>query len=317
MTIKDYLSEKLHTLAGLALGTVALAACLSPLPALAQTQTAAPAAPAPAVAGHPEMWVAKGPAGTVYMLGSFHLLKPGTNWQDDRVAKAMAASDHIWFEVADFDDQALAQSLVFKYGVYSAPELSQHLTPDETAKLTAALTRHGMTIDSIQRFKPWLVAIVLVQKSAVDAGFDAAGGVDLTLFRQAKAAGKTVTGFENLDFQFNLLAHLDDKDGLSFLDATLKDDSEGTAKLNTMADAWLKGDEAVMTREVVTTLQKETPDLYQKMLVSRNTAWLPQVEALLKAPGTSFVVVGDGHMLGADGLVARLKADGMTVERLN
>ncbi len=294
-----------HTLAGLLLGCAALLFSILSLPAHAEAPTA-----------HPAMWVATGPKGTVYMLGSFHLLKPAVVWEDSRIDAAMSASDHIWFEVTDFDDTALAQSMFFKYGLYAAPELSQHLSETQIKDLGAALIRHGMSIDAVQRFKPWAIALVLTQKSATDAGFDPQGGVDITLYHKARTAGKPVAGFETLEQQIKLLAEVDDKDGVSFLDETLKDDAGGVSKLDVMADAWAAGDNDTLTREVVTEMKREEPDLYRRMLYERNMAWLPQVEAMLKAPGTSFVIVGDGHLLGEDGLVARLKADGMSVREV-
>ena len=306
MALKDYLTEKLHGLAGFVLGCAALLLSAVAIPVHAGTPVA-----------HPAMWIAEGPQGTVYLLGSFHLLKPGVAWQDSRVEAAMTASDHVWFEVTDFDDTALAQSMFIKYGLYASPELSSHLSAAEIRDLSTALARHAMTIDNVQRFKPWAVALVLTQKSAMDAGFDAAGGVDMTLFHKAKVAGKAIAGFETLEQQITLLAKVDDKDGLSFLDETLKDDADGVAKLNMMADAWAAGDNDTLTREIVVEMKREEPDLYRRMLSDRNTAWLPKVEDMLKAPGTSFVIVGDGHLLGEDGLVARLKADGMSVKALN
>ena len=54
------------------------------------------------------------------------------------------------------------------------------------------------------------------------------------------------------------------------------------------------------------------------MNVERNAAWLPRIEARLRAPGTddTLVVVGSLHLLGPDGLVEKLRAKGFRVERV-
>ena len=60
---------------------------------------------------------------------------------------------------------------------------------------------------------------------------------------------------------------------------------------------------------------KEEPHMYQVLLGDRNRAWLPQVEALLSRPRPAFVLVGAAHLVGADGLLAMLKAKGYSVEQ--
>jgi hypothetical protein len=56
--------------------------------------------------------------------------------------------------------------------------------------------------------------------------------------------------------------------------------------------------------------------VYQRLLVGRNRAWLPKIEALFSRPGHAFVVVGAAHLVGPDGLVAMLKAKGYQLVQL-
>ena len=65
-------------------------------------------------------------------------------------------------------------------------------------------------------------------------------------------------------------------------------------------------------------MKAEYPDLYQRLNVARNEAWLPRVRALLddQAEDDALVVVGALHLVGEDGLVRRLREAGYTVERL-
>jgi uncharacterized protein YbaP (TraB family) len=53
--------------------------------------------------------------------------------------------------------------------------------------------------------------------------------------------------------------------------------------------------------------------MYQKLLLDRNRAWLPKIEALFSRPKSAFVVVGAAHLVGSDGLLAMLRARGYTV----
>jgi uncharacterized protein YbaP (TraB family) len=65
-------------------------------------------------------------------------------------------------------------------------------------------------------------------------------------------------------------------------------------------------------------MQREYPRLYQRIDVARNEAWLPVIEGRLQGPGgdDTLVVVGSLHLLGPDGLIERLRADGHVVRRI-
>ena len=295
-------------------GFAGIALALTALVAPIGSRALAEPAPAAQDVGHPLMWVVHGPQGTLYLLGSFHLLQPGAVWEDARIDAALDQADRVWFELTGFDDAAAAQQLFVKYGFYAGPELSQHLDADTAKRLDADLTRHGMTLDAVQRFKPWAVALVLAQKDLADQGFDSGQGVDLTLYHKALAAKKDVQGFETLDMQIGLLAHVDNSDGLSLLKETLGDDDDGPAKMVGMARAWLHGDEAALVRDAVIEMKTDYPDLYKRVLLDRNLSWEPRIEAMARAKGTTLVVVGAGHLIGPDGVVAHLRADGFTVE---
>jgi uncharacterized protein YbaP (TraB family) len=100
-----------------------------------------------------------------------------------------------------------------------------------------------------------------------------------------------------------------------FLAETLKELNTEKANITKLADAWQAGDAPTIERIVLTDL-KSDPDLYQRLLVDRNRAWLPQLEGLFSRPGRSFVVVGAAHLVGPDGLLQMLKAKGYAVEQM-
>jgi uncharacterized protein YbaP (TraB family) len=82
-----------------------------------------------------------------------------------------------------------------------------------------------------------------------------------------------------------------------------------------LARAWKAGDTAAIEKVVLSDLKSE-PQMYQRLLVDRNRAWLPKIEALFARPKPAFVVVGAAHLVGTDGLIAMLRAKGYTVTQL-
>jgi len=121
-----------------------------------------------------------------------------------------------------------------------------------------------------------------------------------------------VQGLESLDFQIaqfdGLSMPLQDK----MLSDTLKEMGTTQEAVGEMARAWNTGDAAAIERIVLRDL-KSDPQMYQRLLVDRNRAWLPKLEALFARPKPAFVVVGAAHLVGSDGLIAMLKAKGYTV----
>ncbi len=61
---------------------------------------------------------------------------------------------------------------------------------------------------------------------------------------------------------------------------------------------------------------RATPVLARALLTDRNAAWADWIAARLATPGKVFLAVGAGHLGGANSVVARLQAKGLTVERL-
>ncbi len=63
-------------------------------------------------------------------------------------------------------------------------------------------------------------------------------------------------------------------------------------------------------------MQEERLAASNRLLTDRNLNWMPDIEAMLDRPGTFFIAVGAGHLVGEYGLPVLLEDAGATVERL-
>jgi uncharacterized protein len=316
--IKKFASARFSgTLLAMGLGLMGLAATAAgSVHAQLAPAVAAKPASTPQKPGKPALWQVSDKDSTLYLLGSFHLLKPDTAWRGGQIDAAFTKSTAVYFEITDLDNTALTQQLIGKYGVSAAPDLTRDLKPQEVAQLKSALAGLGLPFEALQRLKPWLVALTITQQSMAKYGYAADAGVDLNLYRQAVAANKSVRAFETLEDQIVMMAAIGGDGGVDFLRQTLKEDAEGPQKLHELADAWLYGDEARLTRKIVTELKVEHPAMYQDLILRRNNAWMPQIKEIMNGSGTTLVVVGAGHIIGSDGLAAQLKAQGYEVKRI-
>ena len=281
-------------------------------------------AAAPAMAG-PTLWVAKAKGSTVYMMGTVHLLPPDVAWQTPAVEKAVKDSSELWLEIVlpvgpgDAEAMKRTQQLIARLSMASEGErLSAKLTPEEWAKLQAIVAPTHVPPAMLDRMQPWFASVVAAQGVALGVGWSADRGADVVIDREAVAQGKTVKGFETAERQMQMFAAMPADAQLALLRSSLDDAGEtGKAKLEAIARAWAAGDDAAAAVHLVTGIKDKSPDLYARMVVARNRAWVPEIEAMLKTPGVRMMAVGDGHLLGPDGVPALLKADGVRVERLH
>jgi hypothetical protein len=272
----------------------------------------------------PTLWVAKANGSTVYMVGTVHLLPPDLNWRTPALEKALNDSSEVWLEIVlpvgpgDAEEMKRTQQLLASLSM--APEgerLSSKLTPDEWTRLQAIVAPTHVPAAALDRMQPWFASVVAAQGVALGVGWSADRGADVVIDREAVASGKVVRGFETAEKQMRMFAAMPADAQLALLRTGLQDGGEaGKAKLQAIARDWASGDDAAAAKYLVTGIKAGSPDLYARMLVARNRAWIPQIEDMLKTPGVRMIAVGDGHLLGPDGLPALLKADGVRVERV-
>lgn len=320
MTLSARLRSSVSTLARGALGVaggLALFVAIAGVPADALAQTTAPATPAPIQGEGPALWVIKDADSTLYLFGSVHVLRPTTGWASPRVEAAFDSASDIWFEISNPDDQAAVLPLIQQHGLSPQTPLSSRLTPEENVELEAAAQAMGASAAQLQPMKPWLAALSLSVAPLVKAGYDPKSGVELVLKARAEAAGKPIHGFETIDKQIGMLAGLPEDVQMAFLRETLKDYENAVTLLDTMVEAWAKGDVGTLDRVMVEEMKEASPALYQALLVDRNTDWADQIQTLLEGSGTAFIAVGAGHLTGDESVQAILQQRGVTVEAAN
>ncbi len=272
----------------------------------------------PALAKHPALWVAQDADTTVYLFGTVHLMPDDVSWQFPALGQALASSSVLYTEIADIDNTEV-QALTMKLGIDMAEPLSASLSDSENTLLQKAvetLAIPGGTA-AFEMMKPWLAGVTLAVAPLVKAGMDPNKGVDKLLQAQAKEAGKPVKGLETAAEQIQMLAGMPDDVQMDFLRSALRDYKHATTELKAIIDAWKVGDVDGLTVIIADKMAKESPKLYQRLLVKRNVTWAHTLTELMKTtPGTVFVAVGAGHLAGPDRVQVHLQKLGINVERV-
>lgn len=87
-----------------------------------------------------------------------------------------------------------------------------------------------------------------------------------------------------------------------------------SSDLEKMIASWKAGDLDTLDNAFSERMRKETPAVYQSLVVERNQKWLPQIAEMLKTPEIEMVLVGSLHLSGKDGLLVQLKKAGYKVK---
>lgn len=295
------LLHRLRRTAGLALAGLAAAFGLA---------TAAPAAAEPAI------WVVKDEDSTIYLFGTVHLLRPDSQWKSPKIAKAMAEAQDLTLEVADINpDPASMMPLMQKYGLDLSHPLSGKLTPEDNARLAKVAALYGMSPAQLEPLRPWLASVTLGMMPIIKAGYDPNAGVERILKAEADARGEPVAGFETMDQQFSYFASMPLDIEVEYLRQTLDQHDRMVGQIDELAKAWEAGDVDALAAIMSGEMRKDSPKLYEVLLVKRNEDFARQIKDKLAGKGVSFVAVGAGHLAGPDSVQEQLKKLGIKAER--
>lgn len=286
-------------------------------PAAFAQQAPAVLDPIPQAAGQgPAIWVIRDEDSTLYLFGSFHLLRPTTGWSTPQVEQAFASADEIWLELTDIDDATQAQQLMMQHGLSPDRPLSSLLTAEDIAALNQAASKMGATAAAFDPMRPWLVSMQLALVQMVANGFDPNAGVEKILMARAAALGKPLKGFESMKEQIELMAGMSEEGQVEMLRAGLKDLNETPEEVEKLVQAWSTGNVAYIDQDMVQKMKTQSPEAYDIMLTRRNANWTRQIKQLLEGSGTAFIAVGAAHLAGADSVQLMLAAEGIQSERL-
>ncbi|HEY0131783.1 MAG TPA: TraB/GumN family protein, partial [Allosphingosinicella sp.] len=97
--------------------------------------------------------------------------------------------------------------------------------------------------------------------------------------------------------------------------SVIEESAETRAQFGQMLAAWASGD----LKGIARTFDDETqmsPELKAALMSKRNAAWADWLARRLDRPGTAFVAVGAGHLVGEDSVQAMLKKKGIRAKRV-
>ena len=267
-----------------------------------------------AAAAAPPIWVVKDKDSEIVLFGSIHVLPPGLAWTPPALERAIKAADDIWFELPiDPQSEAETATLATQTGVLP-PEgsLFKLLSPADSALMSKVAAAYDVSPVLVDRLQPWLAEIALAGGEYRRAGADAASGPEKTLSAMAAPQVKR-EAFETPAEQIGILSSGSMPEQIASLHETLKEMDEKPDEYQTLVKAWMESDIATLDAEAIKPLRDASPVLFRRLVLDRNARWTTILDARMKGHGHTVVIVGIGHLIGPEGVPARLRALGYSV----
>ncbi|BBB63985.1 conjugative transfer protein GumN [Undibacterium sp. KW1] len=261
-------------------------------------------------------WEVKSDKNTAYLFGSIHLAKASFYPLPEAVDAAYKQADTLVVEVDTTDTKAAEKAMPFF--TYAAPDkLENHIRKSTFESLQSMV---GPAAAQFQSLKPTIVATALSIGVFRQQGYDASKGVDLHYVLRAKQDKKNIIELESTAFQASVLGGLSDEDADAMLAQTLEGLKSGDTLRETagMIAAWKSGDAEGLAKILQEAASKDvgSKKLMKLLLDDRNQGMAKKILGLLEEGKKLFIVVGAGHLSGANSIIELLEKQGLEVKQI-
>ncbi len=242
----------------------------------------------------PALWVLSDADTTIYLFGTFHALDDRTEWFGQSIRAAFDSADELVLETVVPTDPAALFGMLARHDLVPSPVVGAPVVGQtggsfaDTARSTMAAGR--------------------------SAGLSVERGADAVLRRIADAEGKPVDGLESFDFQLGMVKALP-APAIAAPANLAVPQPELRQMLLDMRSAWKRGDGSGFAA-VLGNLEAQSPATYQRLFVDRNRHWAGWIANRMARPGTVFVAVGTGHLIGRDSVQQKLARHGYRTTRI-
>jgi uncharacterized protein YbaP (TraB family) len=264
------------------------------------------------------VWKIEKDANLMYIGGTMHLLTARDYPLPSAFETAYQLSGRLVFEtdLTKMKSPQFQQYMLAELSFSDGRNLQQVLRADTYRSVAEFFTARGVPMASVENFKPGMVATMMAMVELQRLGL-AGVGVDSYFNQRAdkeqKAKGKLETAEEQISFIANMGVGREDE----MLAYNLADLENLPALWESMNQAWRSGDMYALEEISASSLRDDFPEIYQALLVDRNNAWIPQIEAMSQTAEVEFVLVGALHLAGSDGLLAMLSRRGYKITQLH
>lgn len=256
-----------------------------------------------------------------FLFGTMHVTDPRVLDLPGPAREALDEADRLVIETTDALSQDKMMAVLATRPdlmmFTDATTLSAQLTPQDRRTVERGLQARGISLASVDKMKPWMLAAMLAS-SPCELARQAKGEpvLDVKLAAQAQAANKEVLGLESGVEQLDAMARLPMTFHLRSLVETLALGNRINDVNETMIMLYRQEQIALLWPLLEHVMPEAGGEVYvefeQVMITARNHVMAQRALPIL-AQGNAFMAVGALHLPGQEGLVRLLRNAGYTV----
>lgn len=265
---------------------------------------------------------------TSYIIGTYHLAPASFV---DSIPGAKAAFESVEqvcgeVDMAEMESMESTQKLMAAMMLPDGKSLSDVLTADEMDRLNAYMKAtigadltNPLIKSQLGSMTPMAIStqLQLVQFKRITPDFNPMALIDSYFQQAAKKTGKSVIGFETVDFQISVLYTGSTIERQKQQLFCMIDNAEySVAMLKELVGAYFAQDMAKLyeiSEEKRGDGCDSTPEEDEALIFGRNADWVEKMPAIMADKATLFVV-GAAHLPGERGVLELLEKQGYTVE---
>ncbi|WP_157974509.1 TraB/GumN family protein [Lewinella sp. IMCC34183] len=263
-----------------------------------------------------------------YLYGTIHIIPEEDYFLDNHVVRAANDVEALFFEIdpREMQNPAAIMGLMGKITMRNDTSLQDLLSPARYDSVATYFNDRGMPFFIFQKMKPMFLSAMVGQDMGAGnpfgggdpgAGMGGMRSYELELSKIAEAAGKDIAGLETMDFQLGLFDSIPYSIQAEMLYRSISDDmaqtmTDGDSQMDQMVAMYKRRAVAEMS-QLISSESEGFGNFEELLVVRRNEKWVPEIAARLTASPTLYAV-GAGHLGGERGVIALLRAEGLTVE---
>lgn len=263
----------------------------------------------------------------IYLFGSIHIADKLAYPFPDFIMNAYNDSEYLAVEVdvVEFAKNQKAQMALIQSMLYTdGTTIKDHISSETYDELVKYLKENSTYRESYDVYKPYFF-MSLINESLIEKSGLKSDGIDEYLLKKAKKDDKKILEVESCEEQFDLLLGFSDKLYELMIEDFLNDIDGNIEETKKMYELWKKGDYdgivSVVSAgdiDIDENYSQEEIDIindYNKKLVDdRNVTMTEKLMEYFDDGKKVFFTVGEGHVVGEDGIVKRLEKEGYTVQ---
>ncbi len=253
-----------------------------------------------------------------YLFGTIHMIEREDFFLCEPLKTAIVDADKVVFEInmESMDDMSVMMGMLMNAFMANDTSLQDLLSEEEFRMVEEHFAQMGLPMLFLQRIKPLFLSALAGNDFNFSEGNPLADGstvsYEMEIMKVAQEHDKSFDGLESVEFQMSVFDSIPYQAQAKMLVESIKGtSSEGTNELDSLVQLYKAQD----LNEMEKMFQSDQSGLgsYEDLLLNtRNRNWIPIMKKMMES-GSILFAVGAGHLVGDNGVIRLLEAEGFTL----